>query len=248
MTTLEIMKAAKAASAYIMTADSEQKNRALSEMADALIEDADIILSANERDMENARGRVSEVMLDRLLLTNQRIDGMAQGIRDVCLLPDPVGTVYESHIHPKGMEIKKVTVPLGVIAIIYESRPNVTSDAAALAIKSGNACILRSGKEAHLSAKAITDAMRRGLIKAGLPGDTVSLIEDTSRESANELMRAVGYVDLLIPRGGKGLISACVQNALVPCIETGTGICHIYVDEYAERAVLPSATRRRCAL
>ncbi|MBQ7639049.1 MAG: glutamate-5-semialdehyde dehydrogenase [Clostridia bacterium] len=234
MTTLEIMKAVKDASVGVMTADEKKKNLALNKMADALIANAEKILEANEKDLENARGKVSEVMLDRLLLTRERIQGMAQGIRDVSSLPDPVGNVIESHVHPKGMEIKKVTVPLGVIAIIYESRPNVTSDAAALAIKSGNACILRGGKEAHQSAAAITDALREGLSAAGLPENAVMLIEDTSRESANELMRAVGYVDLLIPRGGKGLISACVQNALVPCIETGTGICHIYVDEYAD--------------
>lgn len=228
------MRAAKAASSAIAGANEEQKNRALFEMASALEKNSQTILEANKEDVNNAKGKISDVMLDRLLLTEERISAMAQGIRNVCLLPDPVGTVLESRTHKNGMEIKKISVPLGVIAIIYESRPNVTSDAAALAIKSGNACILRCGKEAHMSAKAITDAMREGLKKAGLPENTVMLIEDVSRESANELMRGVGLVDLLIPRGGKGLISACVQNALVPCIETGTGICHIYVDEYAD--------------
>lgn len=228
------MQSSKAASSEIAAASEEQKNLALIEMANALEISCKNILEANKTDIENARGKVSDVMLDRLLLTADRISGMAQGIRDVALLPDPVGTVIESHTHKNGLEIKKVSVPLGVIAIIYESRPNVTSDAAALAIKSGNACILRCGKEAHASAAAITDAMRRGLKKAGLPENTVLLIEDVSRDSANELMRGVGLVDLLIPRGGKGLISACVQNAIVPCIETGTGICHIYVDEFAD--------------
>ena len=234
MTTLEIMRAAKAASCAVMTADTETKNRALAAMARALTEDAAAILAANEADLAKARGTVSDVMLDRLQLTEARIQGMAQGILDVVDLPDPVGRVIESHTHPKGMTIEKVSVPLGVIAIIYESRPNVTSDAAALAIKSGNACILRSGKEAHASAAAVTEALRGGLKAAGLPEDAVLLVEDTTRESANELMKGVGYIDLLIPRGGKGLIKACVENALVPCIETGTGICHIYVDRAAD--------------
>lgn len=234
MTTLEIMQAAKEASFGIMTADEKQKNCALCCMADALIAHTDKILAANARDCKKAKETISNVMLDRLLLTNERIMDMAEGIRNVSLLPDPVGKILESRIHKNGMEIQKVSVPLGVIAIIYESRPNVTSDAAALAIKSGNACILRSGKEAHASAAAITEAMREGLKKAGLSENTVLLIEDTTRDSAKELMTGVGYIDLLIPRGGKGLISACVKNALVPCIETGTGICHIYVDEYAD--------------
>ncbi len=234
MTTLEIMRAAKAASCAVMTAGTETKNKALAAMAQALTEDTAAILAANEADLAKARGTVSDVMLDRLQLTEARIQGMAQGILDVVKLPDPVGRVIESHVHPKGMTIEKVSVPLGVIAIIYESRPNVTSDAAALAIKSGNACILRSGKEAHASAAAITEALRGGLKAAGLPEDAVLLIEDTSRESANALMKGVGYIDLLIPRGGKGLIKACVENALVPCIETGTGICHIYVDRAAD--------------
>ena len=234
MTTLEIMQSAKQASYAVMAADTETKNKALAAMAEALLNNTAAILAANALDCEKAKGTVSDVMLDRLLLTEDRIKGMAQGILEVAELPDPVGKIISSHRHKNGMEIQKVSVPLGVIAIIYESRPNVTSDAAALALKSGNACILRSGKEAHGSAKAITDALRAGAAAAGLPENAVLLIEDTSRESANELMRGVGYIDLLIPRGGKGLISACVQNALVPCIETGTGICHIYVDESAD--------------
>ena len=236
MTTLEIMQAAKAASRAVTTAGTDTKNRALTAMAAALRRNTAAILAANARDCEKAKGTVSDVMLDRLLLTTARIEGMAAGIEDVVKLPDPVGRTLEGHTHPNGMKIEKVSVPLGVIAIIYESRPNVTSDAAALAVKSGNACILRSGKEAHGSAQAITDALRQGLTEAGLPADTVLLVEDTSRESAAELMRGVGYIDLLIPRGGKGLISACVRDALVPCIETGTGICHVYVDKAADFA------------
>ena len=234
MTTLEIMHAAKQASYAVTTADTETKNRALTAMADALEAHTAAILAANAADCEKAKEKIGAVMLDRLLLTEDRIRGMAAGIREVVLLPDPVGRVIESHTHPKGMTVEKISVPLGVIAIIYESRPNVTSDAAALAVKSGNACILRSGKEAHGSAKAITDALRQGLTAAGLPENAVCLVEDVSRESANELMRGVGCIDLLIPRGGKGLIKACVENALVPCIETGTGICHIYVDAAAD--------------
>ena len=234
MTTLEIMQAAKQASYAVTAADTKTKNAALAAMAQALLDETPAILAANAQDCEKAKGTVSDVMLDRLLLTEARIKGMAQGILDVIGLPDPVGRVIESHTHPKGMTVEKVSVPLGVIAIIYESRPNVTSDAAALAIKSGNACILRSGKEAHKSAAAITDALRAGLKAAGLPENAVLLVEDTTRESANTLMKGVGYIDLLIPRGGKGLIKACVENALVPCIETGTGICHIYVDRAAD--------------
>ena len=234
MTTLEIMQAAKEASLRVMTADTKTKNNALAAMAQALLDRTDAILAANAADCEKAKGTVSDVMLDRLLLTEARIKGMAQGILDVVDLPDPVGRVIGRHTHPKGMVIEKVSVPLGVIAIIYESRPNVTSDAAALAIKSGNACILRSGKEAHGSAAAITEALRAGVKAAGLPENAVLLVEDTTRESANALMKGVGYIDLLIPRGGKGLIKACVENTLVPCIETGTGICHIYVDAAAD--------------
>ncbi len=234
MTTLEIMQAAKAAAPAVTTAGTETKNRALAAMADALEAHAQAILAANAADCAKAKETLGPVMLDRLLLTKERIAGMAKGIRDVIALPDPAGRVLARHTHPNGMAIEKVSVPLGVVAIIYESRPNVTSDAAALALKSGNACILRSGKEAHASAAAVTEALREGLRAAGLPENAVLLVEDTGRESANELMRGVGYIDLLIPRGGKGLIKACVENALVPCIETGTGICHVYVDAAAD--------------
>ena len=233
MTTLEIMKRVKAASKKLAAFSPEDKNRALTMMAESLENNTESILKANDGDMEKAAGSISEVMLDRLRLSPERIRSMADGIRDVVGLDDPVGKVLESH-ERNGLVINKVSVPLGVIAIIYESRPNVTSDAAALAVKSGNACILRCGREAHGSAQAITCAMQEGLKKAGLPEDTVMLVEDTSRDSAAELMRGNGYVDLLIPRGGKGLIDSCVKNATVPCIETGTGICHVYVDGSAD--------------
>ncbi len=234
MTTLEILSAAKNCCADIMTATSEKKNLALKFMAEALLNNADNILLSNQEDMLSAKGVISDVMLDRLCLTKERITAMANGILEVAELPDPVGRVIEEIKRENGLIIKKTSVPLGVIAIIYESRPNVTSDAAALCIKSGNACVLRCGKEAHKSAVAIVNALKEGLIKAGLSENTVMIVEDTTRDSANTLMTANGLVDLLIPRGGKGLIDACVKNATVPCIETGTGICHIYVDEYAD--------------
>ncbi len=234
MTTLEIMKKVKAASKKIVCADTEKKNEALLKMAWAVISETESILAANREDMEAAKGKISEVMLDRLMLSEDRIKGMAKGIEDVTALPDPVGRLLSSHTQPNGLVINKVSVPMGVIAIIYESRPNVTSDAAALAVKSGNACLLRCGKEAHRSAAAIVSALQKGLEAAGLPRDAVMLVEDTTRESAAEMMRAVGYIDLLIPRGGKGLIKSCIENAIVPCIETGTGICHIYVDKAAD--------------
>ncbi len=234
MTTLEILSAAKNCCADIMTATSKKKNLALKYMAEALLNNADSILVANKEDMQNAKGVISDVMLDRLCLTKERITAMANGILEVAKLSDPVGRVIEEIKRENGLVIKKTSVPLGVIAIIYESRPNVTSDAAALCIKSGNACVLRCGKEAHKSAVAIVNALKEGLIKAGLSENTVMIVEDTTRDSANVLMTANGLVDLLIPRGGKGLIDACVKNATVPCIETGTGICHIYVDEYAD--------------
>ncbi len=233
MTTLEILSAAKNCCADIMTATSQKKNSALKFMAESLLENTGSILAANQEDMQNAKGVISDVMLDRLCLTKERITAMANGILEVAELSDPVGRVIEEIRRENGLLIKKTSVPLGVIAIIYESRPNVTSDAAALCIKSGNACVLRCGKEAHKSAVAIVNALKAGLIKAGFSKDTVMIVEDTTRESANTLMTANGLVDLLIPRGGKGLIDACVKNATVPCIETGTGICHIYVDEYA---------------
>ena len=234
MTTLAIMRRAREASRAVAAASGDVKNCALLAMADSLEVSIPAILRANGKDVQKARGTVSDVMLDRLTLTEARITAMANGIRDVVMLPDPVGRVLDEHVREDGLSIRKISVPLGVVAIIYESRPNVTSDAAALAIKSGNAAILRSGKEAHESAAAITKALQTGLRAAGLPEDAVLLVEDTSRESANELMRGVGYIDLLIPRGGRGLIRACVENATVPCIETGTGICHIYVDGAAD--------------
>ncbi|MCD8075107.1 MAG: glutamate-5-semialdehyde dehydrogenase [Lachnospiraceae bacterium] len=235
MTTAEILKRAKAAAPELQTVTTEQKNAALKEMADALLWHADETLSENEKDMERAKGKISEVMRDRLLLTSGRIQAMAEGILDVVALPDPVGRVLKRTERQEGLLIEKCSVPLGVIAIIYESRPNVTSDAAALCIKSGNACVLRGGKEAFLSANAITNALRDGLKKAGFSEDLVQLVQDTTRASANELMTANGYVDLLIPRGGAGLIRACVENATVSCIETGTGICHVYVDRAASQ-------------
>ena len=232
--TSEILKEARAAKSVLGTLDSETKNKALLKMADALVENCDSVLQANAEDMEKAKGVISDVMLDRLCLTKERIEGMAKGIREVAELPDPVGEVLARVERPSGIIVEKTAVPMGVVAIIYESRPNVTSDAAALALKSGNVCVLRGGKEAFLSANAIVNAMRKGLASLGLPETLVNLVQDTTRQSANELMNAVGYVDLLIPRGGAGLIKACTENAKVPCIQTGTGICHIYVDESAD--------------
>ena len=234
MTTFELLQQAKAAKKAMVLADTDTKNKALLAMADALEAKVASILAANELDLEAAKGTVSEVMMDRLALSESRIGGMAQGIREVAALPDPVGEVRARVERPNGLVIERTAVPMGVIAIIYESRPNVTSDAAALAIKAGSACVLRGGKEAHRSAAAIVAALKEGLAAAGLPSEAVQLVEDTSRASANELMTARGYVDLLIPRGGAGLIRACVDNATVPVLETGTGICHIYVDEAAD--------------
>ena len=231
----ELFLAAKAAKNTVARLGTEQKNAALEAMAASLEAEQDKILAANDLDLEAAKDHISEVMLDRLRLTKERISGMAQGIRDVVKLPDPVGKVLEEHTRADGLVIQKVSVPMGVIAIIYESRPNVTSDAAALALKSGNVCILRSGKEAFRSANAIVDALKRGLVRAGVPETAVNLVQDTSRESATALMTATGYVDLLIPRGGAGLINACVRNATVPCIATGTGICHVYVEKTADQ-------------
>ena len=234
MTTTEILKSAKKAVNVIVTLSTEKKNEALLAMASALEEDTEAILSANASDIEAARGKINDVMIDRLRLTPERIKGMADGIRDVVKLPDPVGEVLDTVIRPNGLVIKKTAVPMGVIAMIYESRPNVTSDAAALSLKSGNVSVLRSGKEAFCSSNAILEAMRKGLKRVDLPENLINLIQDTSRNSANELMTATEYVDLLIPRGGAGLIAACVANAKVPCIQTGTGICHIYVDKCAD--------------
>ena len=234
MTTLELMRGAKAAAPALAAADGAVKNAALFAMAEALCRRSGEILAANKEDMEAAKGHISEVMLDRLLLTQPRVAAMADGIRSVASLPDPVGEVLSREERPNGLVIEKTAVPLGVIAIIYESRPNVTSDAAALCVKSGNACILRCGKEAWRSAAAVTAALQEGLRSAGLPAALVQLVEDTSRASAVELMQGVGYIDLLIPRGGAGLIRACTEQAKVPCIQTGTGICHIYVDRAAD--------------
>ena len=234
MTTREILQTARASWPRLAAADAAAKNAALEAMAARLLAGEADILAANELDVAAARGHISDVMIDRLRLTPDRVRGMADGIRQVAALGDPVGRVIRRVERPNGLVIEKTGVPLGVIAIIYESRPNVTSDAAALCIKSGNACVLRGGKEAVRSASAIVRALRAGLEDAGLPAGLVGLVEDTSRASAVELMTAVGLVDLLIPRGGAGLIRACVEQAKVPCIQTGTGICHIYVDESAD--------------
>ena len=234
MTTKDILIAAKKCAPMLAVARTDVKDSALRTMADALEAQTEAILAANRQDMEAATG-ISSVMLDRLALSESRIRAMAEGIREVAALPDPVGRVRSTVQRQNGMVIRKVGVPMGVVAIIYESRPNVTSDAAALAIKSGNACVLRGGKEAFRSANAIVAAMQEGLRQAGLPAQLVQLVQDTSRQSAMELITAVGYVDLLIPRGGAGLIRACTENAKVPCIQTGTGICHIYVDQAADQ-------------
>ena len=233
-TTQEILSAVKNAVPQLLTLTAEEKNNALLAMADALEAATGEILAANALDMEAARGHISEVMLDRLALTEGRIVDMAKGIREVVALPDPVGRVIAENTLPNGLQVQRISVPMGVIAIIYESRPNVTSDAAALALKAGSACVLRGGKEAYRSAHAIVTALQRGLAAVGLPETAVNLIEDTTRQSATDMMQAVGYIDLLIPRGGAGLIRSCVENALVPCIQTGTGICHIYVDDSAD--------------
>ncbi len=234
MTTLELLQRAKKAKSAMALADTQAKNTALLAMADALEAQREAILAANRLDLEAARGTVSDVMLDRLALSPERIAGMAQGVREVAALPDPVGTVLDRVQRPNGLLVEKTATPMGVIAIIYESRPNVTSDAAALALKAGSACVLRGGREAHRSAAAIVEALRTGLSAAALPQDALGLVEDTTRGSARELMCANGLVDLLIPRGGAGLIRSCVENATVPIIETGTGICHIYVDRDAD--------------
>ncbi len=235
ITTEELLKRAKAAAPSLRSASTEGKNAALLAMADALLEREDDILAQNTRDMERAKDVIPEAMMDRLLLTKDRIEDMAKGVRDVAALPDPVGVIQKEIQGPDKLLIQKKSVPLGLVAIIYESRPNVTSDAAALCIKSGNACILRGGKEAFYSANAICEALKEGLKKAGMSEDLIELVQDTSRKSATELMTATGYVDLLIPRGGAGLIRSCVENATVECIKTGTGICHVYVDAAADQ-------------
>ena len=231
---ITMLTAAQAAKMEIAQLTTTQKNAALLAMAQALLDNTDAILAANALDMEAAKGTVSDVMLDRLQLTKARIDGMAEGIRQVAELPDPVGNILEEYTRSDGLVIQKTSVPIGVIAIIYESRPNVTSDAAALTLKSGNVCVLRGGKEAYRSASAIVAALKEGLRKVGITEDAVNLVSDITRQSAVALMTARGYVDLLIPRGGAGLINTCLKQATVPCIATGTGICHVYVDKSAD--------------
>ena len=230
---ITMLKAAKAAKAEITCLSEARRNAALEAMADALLTHEAEILAANQEDLDRATG-IPQVMLDRLRLTSDRIAGMAKGIREVAALPDPLGLVLDDYTRTDGLNIKKVAVPMGVIAIIYESRPNVTSDAAALALKSGNVCVLRGGKEAFRSASAIVAALRSGLKAVGITENAVNLVTDTTRESATALMTANGYIDLLIPRGGAGLINACVRQATVPCIATGTGICHVYAEKTAD--------------
>ena len=234
MTTLEILQRAKAQKATLAAMSGEQRNQVLLKMAEALKAHCDEIIAANEIDIENAKDKISPVMIDRLTLTKERIYAMADAVVDVTRLPDPLGETISTVERPNGLTIRKVSVPLGLLAMIYESRPNVTSDAAALSIKAGNVCVLRGGKEAINSNIAISNALREGVKSAGLPEDAVSLVTDTTRQSATDLMTAIGLVDMLIPRGGAGLIRSCVENAKVPCIETGTGICHVYIDEFAD--------------
>lgn len=234
METKDILINAKKCTSVLASLNEETKNSALLLMADSLIENSDAILKENSIDVENAIGIISDVMIDRLTLTSERIFDMAEGIRNVAKLPDPINNVLEERTLDNGIELTKVSVPMGVVAIIYESRPNVTSDAAALCFKSGNVVVLRGGKEAYKTNKAIVNALKQGLIKANLCEDLINIIDDITRQSSLDLMKAHGLVDLLIPRGGAGLIKACVENATVPCIETGTGICHIYVDEDAD--------------
>lgn len=234
MTTLEILKNTKSAWRDLSTKTTDEKNKILLSMADFLQKNCEKVLKNNEKDMANSRGIISDVMLDRLYLDESRIAAMADGIREIVKLPDSVGETISETIRPNGMKILKKRVPIGLVAIIYESRPNVTSDAAALAVKSGNVCVLRGGKEAFNTSNAIVDALKEGISAVGGNPDIINLVQDTSRASATELMKANGLVDLLIPRGGAGLIRACVENATVPCIQTGTGICHVYVDEFAD--------------
>jgi len=234
MTTWDILKKTRAAWPSIRNRDAEGKNDLLRGMADSLMACPPAILAENRRDMEEARGTISDVMLDRLYLDEKRLAGMAEGIRALTALPDHTGRILSQITRPNGMTICKQQVPMGLIAIIYESRPNVTSDAAALAVKSGNVCVLRSGREAYRTAKAIVQALKQGIAAAGGDAEIINIVDDTSHQSAADLMRANGLVDLLIPRGGAGLIRRCVENATVPCIQTGTGICHVYVDQYAD--------------
>ncbi|MBY4980720.1 glutamate-5-semialdehyde dehydrogenase [Streptococcus suis] len=233
-TTQALLDSLLAHKASINLATTEQKNQALSAMADQLVAQSEAILAGNAIDMEHAQGKISQVMQDRLLLTAERIEAMADGIRALIGLPDPVGLTLEESTRADGLQIRKKSIPFGLVGMIYESRPNVTSDAAALAIKSGNAVILRGGKEAFHSAQAIVTALKAGLEQVGLSPKVIELVQDTSRVSATELMTAKGKIDLLVPRGGAGLIQAVVENATVPVIETGTGICHVYVDKEAD--------------
>jgi len=244
-TTQEQLSLARSAKKSINTASTAVKNQALEAMASQLLKVTEVILAANQIDMEAARGKISEVMLDRLFLDQERIAGMAQGIRALIDLPDPIGEVLDTEVLENGLEIQKVRVAMGVIGIIYESRPNVTSDAAALAIKSGNAVVLRTGKDAFHSAQAIVTALKAGLEEAGLHPDLLQLIQDTSRASSLAMMKAKGYLDLLIPRGGAGLIQAVVENAIVPVIETGTGIMEVLlVDRAIASDFLPLVKER----
>ena len=234
MTTLDILKKTRAARGSLAALAETAKNRILLAMAEALMAAEDDILAENDADMTAARGHINDVMLDRLRLDHDRLAGMAEGVRAIAALPDHTGRVLSEVRRPNGLVVRKVQVPLGLVSIIYESRPNVTSDAAALAVKSGNVCMLRSGKEAYRSCRAIVAALKAGITAAGGDADIVNIVEDTTHQSANDIMQARGLVDLLIPRGGAGLIRACVENAAVPCIETGTGICHVYVDAAAD--------------
>ena len=235
MSVQELLLRANAEKVSVAALSESEKNTVLAAIADAIVASADEILAANALDMEAAKDKISTVMLDRLALTAARIDAMADGIRALIPLADPTGRILETIVRPSGIVVEKTSVPLGVVAIIYESRPNVTADAAALCLKSGNVCVLRTGKEAYRSAAAIVKAMQKGLVACNLSPNVVQILEDTSHEGAHALMRAKGQVDLLIPRGGKRLIQTCVENSIVPCIETGTGICHIYVDTAADQ-------------
>ncbi len=249
MNTYELLKVTRAALGSLREASTEQKNGMLRAMAKGLLEKADEILASNARDIEKAQKTMPSVMLDRLLLTKERLNAMAQGIDEIAALNDPVGEVLSETVRPNGLVIQKRRVPLGLIAIVYESRPNVTSDAAALSLKSGNVCVLRCGREAYESCRAIVMALKHGLSAVGSDPQVINLVDDPTRESARVLMTAQGLVDLLIPRGGAGLIRACTEQATVPCIQTGTGICHIYIDRAADMekalAILDNAKTSR---
>ena len=226
---------AKKAAMVLMTADTETKNKALAEIAREIEKRTDEVLEENRKDTEAAvQSGITKALLDRLTLTEERIKGIIDGINEVIALPDPIGEVLERTVRPNGMEIQRLSVPLGVIGIIYEARPNVTVDAAVLCLKAGNAVILRGGKEAFNSNLAFVNIMRDAVERAGLPRDCVALVEDTSRQSAMELMQLSDYLDVLIPRGGAGLIRSVVENSKVPVIETGIGVCHVYVHRDAD--------------